>query len=58
MLITGMDERFQGDVLTTDDGIRILGQKKESESKADILLLAVMSLRRISEGVPAFVKYL
>jgi len=58
MLVTGMDERFQGDVLTTDDGIRILGQKKESESKADILLLAVMSLRRISEGVPAFVKYL
>ena len=58
MLVTGMDERFQGDVLTTDDGIRILGQKKGSESKADILLLAVMSLRRISEGVPAFVKYL
>jgi len=53
-----MDERFQGDVLTTDEGIRILGQKKDSESKADILLLAVMSLRRISEGVPAFVKYL
>lgn len=58
MLVTGMDERFQGDVLTTDEGIRILGQKKDSESKADILLLAVMSLRRISEGVPAFVKYL
>ena len=58
MLVTGMDERFQGDVLTTDDGIRILGKKKESQSKADILLLAVMSLRRISEGVPAFVKYL
>ena len=58
MLITGMEERFQGDVLTTDDGIRILGKKKESQSKADILLLAVMSLRRISEGVPAFVKYL
>ena len=58
MLVTGMDERFQGDVLTTDDGVRILGKKKESQSKADILLLAVMSLRRISEGVPAFVKYL
>jgi len=58
MLVTGMYERFQGDVLTTDEGIRILGQKKDSESKADILLLAVMSLRRISEGVPAFVKYL
>lgn len=58
MLVTGMDERFQGDVLTTDEGIRILGHKKDSESKADILLLAVMSLRRISEGVPAFVKYL
>ena len=57
MLVTGMDERFQGDVVTTDDGMRILGKKKESQSKADILLLAV-SLRRISEGVPAFVKYL
>ena len=31
MLVTGMDERFQGDVLTTDDGMRILG-KKEGKS--------------------------
>ena len=59
MLIKGVVDQFQMNVFMHEDGLRIIDQnKKSTRTRADILFVVVMTLRRISDGVPAFVKLL